>query len=294
MSFWKKYFYFTRKERNGILFLLVLIIFSWFFYLSIKYWFYRNESDFQYFERAVKNFYESFEKKSANELLKNSVLVNKDTCKVLINWPKYEHLLCLGLNEKLSRTWMNYILKGGKFKSIEDVKRLWGMNDSIFQHIKDFLLLEENKSNINKEISEKTDKCVKTIQMLELNTSDTNQLKDLPGIGSSYARRIIKYKERLGGYINKEQLKEIYGFNNELYEKVAPYIYVDIFEVKKLNINTSDYTTLIQHPYFNKEMVKSIIQLRKKLGKLYSKDDLFNHQIITPEDWDRIKWYVEF
>ena len=130
--------------------------------------------------------------------------------------------------------------------------------------------------------------------MIEINTADTNELKDLPGIGSTFARRIVKYKERLGGYVSKEQLKEIYGFSSELYEKIAPYIYVDIFEVKKININNSDYLTLIQHPYFNKEIVKSILQLRKKNGKITSKDDLLNNEILTDDEWNKVKYYIEF
>ncbi len=293
MSFLKNYFNFTRRERNGILFLLFLIIFSWALYFSTKFFYTRDETNFYEFENTVKNFYALLDKnKKEKEFKRDSVIYyNKDTCFVNINCPKYEHLICLGLSNKLSQTWMNYIQKGGSFKSAEDVKRLWGMNDSIFYLIKDYLI-------VNDDIAHKTqiasNKRTTIVQMIEINTADTIQLKELPGIGSSFAKRIVKYRERLGGYVNKEQLKEIYGFTEELYKKIASYIYVDIFEIKKLNINTSDYYTLIQHPYLKKETVKSILQLRKTNGKIISKEELLYNNIITPEDWDNIKWYIEF
>ncbi len=293
MSFFKTYFNFTRRERNGIIFLLFLIVLAWGFYLSVKYFNKRDESNFYEFESAVKYFYYQIENKSFKKHKKDSIVYNKDTCLVYINRPKYEHLLCLGLSNQLSQKWINYVTKGGKFKSIEDVKRLWGMNDSIFNLIKNYLVLKEyNDVDMVKNIS--LSNKVQVIRMIEINTADTNELKDLPGIGSTFARRIVKYKERLGGYVSKEQLKEIYGFSSELYEKIAPYIYVDIFEVKKININNSDYLTLIQHPYFNKEIVKSILQLRKKNGKITSKDDLLNNEILTDDEWNKVKYYIEF
>lgn len=294
MEFWNTYFRLTRKERNGILILVVLNILGWSLFIFFNDIFKSNsKNDLNEFEQSLKSFYEV---KDSSTLTQRSVKENiqwqKDTCMVNINYPKYEHLLCIGIPDKLARTWMNYILKGGKFRSKEDVKKLWGMNDSIFSTIEAYLTYsEENKTNLAEQATKPVQK---KIEMIELNSADTNQLKALPGIGSSFASRIVKYRQRLGGYVAKEQLKEIYGLNEELFDKISPYVYVDIFEVKKININTGDYSTLIQHPYLNKDMVKQILQLRKKQGSIQSKDDLINSGIMLKEEWDRVKWYIEF
>ena len=298
---WKDYFQFTRKERNGIIFLIAVIVFVWIAYFIIDSFFKPNAIDYSHFEKQVDLFYNSIKTDSIieNKDSTNINFTNKDSCIVDINAPTLNFLLCIGLNEHLSKTWINYINKGGSFHKIEDVKKLWGMNDSIFNSILPYLTItvHENKFEYNtypKETKRNYTKPEKKIEMVELNTADTAQLDALPGIGSSFASRIVKYRNRLGGFYDKEQLKEIYGLNQELYEKISPYIYVDVFEVKKVNINTSDYSTLIQNPYFTKEAVKAILQYRKKSGKCNNANDLMIHQIISQEEWAKLKWYVEF
>ncbi len=295
MSFWKRYFQFTRKERNGILFLLIILVVVWTFYFAMDYYFEKKEVDFSSFEQEVNHFYRQLD--SINEQKQQSVSAqiayNKDTCKVEINSPDLNTLLCIGLSEKLAKTWINYLNKGGKFKSVEEVKKLWGMNDSIYNNLLPYLFCEgqEQQFDLKKRSQEKE---LRKIEMVELNTADSLQLMSLPSIGSSFAKRIIKYRERLGGFVTKEQLKEIYGFSEEMFEKVSPYVYVDVFEVKKLHLNKADYLTLIQHPYLSKNMVKGILQLRKNVGNITSKEELIMHNVISLEDWEKIKWYVEF
>jgi DNA uptake protein ComE-like DNA-binding protein len=296
MSFWKSYFQFTRREKNGILLLIILILIIWLFYFTYLY-FHKDENyDFSNFEQQLKSFYNSIEIKNTDTIIKK--IKNSDSCFVFINNPKYEDLICIGLNEKLSKTWINYISKGGTFKSINDVKKLWGMTDSIFNSIANKLLMDTiKKFGQNKKVqnfTEKDNKHIKKIKLIELNTTDTNELKDLPYIGSSFANRIVKYRNRLGGFVAKEQLKEIYGLTEDIFDKIAPYVYVDVFEAKKIPINKADYYTLIQHPYLNKEKVKALLKLRKEKGTINSKEELLRNEIFTSEEWERIKWYIDF
>lgn len=297
----KSYFQFTRKERNGILFLLFIIVLVWVIYFSLDYIFKPNFNDYSQFEKQIDLFYASINDNqinSKNTPQKNKNY-NKDTCIIDINSPQIDLLHCIGINDRLAKTWINFTKKGGTFKTIEDVKKLWGMNDSIFNAIVPYLTLSKNDiKEINSSFPNKTwqntKKTEKKTEMIEINTADTIQLKNLPGIGSSFASRIVKYRNRLGGFYTKEQLKEIYGLNQELFDKISPYIYVDVFEIKKININTSDYSTLIQNPYFTKEAVKTILQYRKKYGMFSNGNDLLNHQIISEDEWSKLKWYIDF
>lgn len=302
MMNWKAYFQFTRKERNGILFLIFFILAIWIVYFSIDSFFKPDVNDYSFFEKQIDQFYNSLKDSSTKEAKSYTAIVpvDKDTCIVNVNKPELGHLICIGLSKHLSETWIHYIQKGGKFKQIDEVKKLWGMNDSIFYTIAPYLTIstddnkKENKNNYTTTNQYHYKKQDEKIEMVELNSADTSQLIALPGIGSSFASRIIKYRNRLGGFYDKEQLKEIYGLNQELYEKISPYIYVDVFEVKKVNINKGDYSTLIQNPYFTKEEVKAILQFRKKYGKFNNANDLLIHQIISQDEWAKLKWYVEF
>lgn len=128
MDFWNTYFRFTRKERNGILMLIILNIISWGIFIFFNDIFFSNRDiELNQFEQSLKSFYKV--KDSTTQIqhsIKEITQWQKDTCIVNINHPNYEHLLCIGIGDKLARTWMNYILKGGKFRSIQDVKKNLG------------------------------------------------------------------------------------------------------------------------------------------------------------------------
>ena len=73
--------------------------------------------------------------------------------------------------------------------------------------------------------------------MVELNEADTLTLKKIPGIGSTFARRIVRYRELLGGYYTVEQLAEVYGIDEERYIALYPWFRVDTTRLRPQSIN---------------------------------------------------------
>lgn len=82
---------------------------------------------------------------------------------------------------------------------------------------------------------------------IDLNTADTTLLKRVPGIGSSFARRIVKYRELLGGYYVVEQLQEVYGMDRERYDAIYPYFTVGT-AVRPLTLTID---SISYHPYLS-------------------------------------------
>lgn len=130
--------------------------------------------------------------------------------------------------------------------------------------------------------------------MLELNSADTLQLQELRGIGPGFARRIVKYREKLGGYYAKEQLMEIYGFTEELYGKVAPHITVDASKIRRLDVNTLVIAELKQHPYISFYEAKAIVEYRNSKASTHidTIDELANLPDLK-ENWEVIKIYIK-
>lgn len=130
--------------------------------------------------------------------------------------------------------------------------------------------------------------------MLELNSADTLQLQELRGIGPGFARRIVKYREKLGGYYAKEQLMEIYGFTEELYGKVAPHITVDASKIRRLDVNTLGIAELKQHPYISFYEAKAMVEYRnsKPSKRIDSIDELANLPDLK-ENWEVIRIYIK-
>lgn len=130
---------------------------------------------------------------------------------------------------------------------------------------------------------------------ISLNECDTLEWKKVPGIGSAFASRIVKYQAKLGGYISVSQLREVYGIDNELYEKILPYIYIDSnYQTKKININKLEFKEILAHPYINFEQTQAIFNLRRRKGKVDSIQELSMLDIFTSNDIQKIKPYITF
>lgn len=134
---------------------------------------------------------------------------------------------------------------------------------------------------------------LKAGELISLNETDTTQWKKIPGIGSSYASRIIKYKNLLGGYVYKEQLMEVYGVDSAMYSRIEKYIVADSNYIK-LNVNELELRDLLRHPYLDYEQVKTIVNLRERKGRINSIKELSMLSEFTKEDIERLKPYLQF
>jgi len=129
---------------------------------------------------------------------------------------------------------------------------------------------------------------------IELNAADSAQLTEVRGIGGSFAIRIIRYRNRIGGFYNKEQLKEVYELDSAKYAEIEGQLTVDPSQVIKVNINTISFASLRQSPYLSYKQASAIIEYRTQHGNYNSIDDLGNVAIITPDVLHKIEPYIKF
>lgn len=130
--------------------------------------------------------------------------------------------------------------------------------------------------------------------IVELNTADTTTLKKVPGIGSTFARRIIKYRDLLGGFYTVNQLKEVYGINEERYPALEPWFITDTTYIRKLPVNLLPADSLRRHPYINYKQAYKIEQLRKQKRRLTGWENLQLFEEFTEADRKRLKYYLSF
>lgn len=127
---------------------------------------------------------------------------------------------------------------------------------------------------------------------IELNTADTFDLQRLKGIGPSFARRIIAYRERLGGFIRKAQLLEVWGMDTVRYRLIEKNIRVVPDSVRKIDLNQVTFKELIRHPYFPFELTKSIMLYRQKIKKISTVEELRNIQAVSDSVFRLIIPYI--
>lgn len=125
--------------------------------------------------------------------------------------------------------------------------------------------------------------------LVDINTADTTLLKRIPGIGSHFAKSIVRYRDKLGGFINVEQLVEINSFPMETLDWFS----VSTPQIKKININKADFKQMAAHPYIGYDNTKRIKNYVRLDGYIKSVEQLRSLGFFTDEELERLLPYLE-
>ena len=209
-------------------------------------------------------------------------------------------LLRLGLRPWQVRNIYKYRQKGGIYRKKEDFARLYGLTVKEYRELEPYIRISSDYTTpasalVGEEERYERDTLkypIKTEvpQSVNLNTTDTMLLRKVPGIGEAFARRIVRYGQRLGGYVSPEQLREIEDFP----ESAIPYFVVQQPHTQKINLNKLTLNQLQRHPYINFYQAKAITEYRRLRGPLQSLQDLKLLKDFPPEAIQRLEPYVEF
>ena len=129
---------------------------------------------------------------------------------------------------------------------------------------------------------------------VELNTADTLTLQLLHGIGPAYASRIVRYRERLGGFVSYDQLLEVYGFTPELLAHIKPYLTLDTTDLRHIAVNSITLKQLARHPYVEYYQARDIVRLRQSGVRFHSPDDLRAIPSMADSTLRRLLPYLDF
>ena len=214
----------------------------------------------------------------------------------------------LGFKPWIAQRMINYRQKGGTFRIKSDVKKIYGLSDATYQRLYDYLQLPEQLAARSQHSTPKSStqlvpaprataeqkKEKERVISLDINQADTTSLKQLRGIGSVLANRIVKYRQKLGGFHTTEQLREVYHMTETGTHSVLKSTYVaEDHQLRLLNINQADVTILAQHPYISWDLAQALVQHRQDYGKFRSLDDLREVYLINENVVEKIAPYLE-
>ena len=211
-------------------------------------------------------------------------------------------LLRLGLQPWQIHNIFRYRAAGGVFRQPRDFAQLYGMTQKQYQQLKPYIKISEEDMPTDRyfyayEPIEERDTVRYPIKLqptdrVVLNNADTMVLRKVPGIGSHFARKIVEYRQRLGGYYRVQQLMEIEDFPETA---IAYFIIPDsTLPSRKLNVNRLSLNELKRHPYINFYQARAITDYRRQHGLLKSLQDLKLDRDFPPEAIERLEPYVEF
>ena len=295
---WKDFFYFTRAERQGILILAVLciLVFVAGWLIPVK----ENtaKNDTEKFKKEYAGFMSSIREKEQKIYSHNNRFQPPRTVRLTTFDPNITDsvgFLDLGLPAWMAKNILKYRNKGGKFRRAEDFRKVYGLTQEQYEMLLPYIYISTLAKPLRlytRKIEEDTLNFFKYAAgtVVELNSADTTELKKIPGIGSGIARMITGYRNRLGGFYDIAQLKEIHLD----VEKLRPWFNVATDNIRQLNINQTGIERLKAHPYINFYQAKIIVEYRKKKGILKSLKQLSLYEEFTPQDLERISHYICF
>jgi len=177
----------------------------------------------------------------------------------------------MGLSDRQIRSIKNYEMKGGRFVRKEDFKKMYLISDEEYKILEPYIDIPIEKYKRVESESKKKPKAVKPEPvknlMINLNTADSAELVELPGIAPWTAHRIVKYRDRLGGFVVKSQLTEVRGVDSLGYARIENMVFIGESEKPvTININDDSFSVLLRHPYLDYKTVKAIVNYREKRG----------------------------
>lgn len=281
--------YVSKRNRRGVVALIVVAViivflprFAQLFNSDVE--LDVSTEDVKAFEKAKKNFqnkkrnyYNKYEKKKRFSAPPRKFNPNEYSAEDWMN---------LGLSEKQVAVLLKFTKNG--IRSNEDLKRIFVISDELYALIKDSTYYPERPK------TEYTPKVVeeKKVQKLEINTASVEDLENLKGIGPFFAKQIIKYRDRLGGFASKEQILEVWKMTFETYDKLIPQIEIDKSKIRKLKINEVTPEELKNHPYLNWSQVNSIVKMRMQRTKFNAINEIQESKLIDAETFEKLIPYL--
>ena len=308
----RDYFTFTRKERIGLIIVLILTIVVFFLPMLFKN---RNADNISQTDTAWINSLRASittvqpsendfnDNGASNYQFDPSTEFVTQTAPALLfafdpntrpgkGWKK------LGLRDKTIQTILNFRSKGGYFKKPEDLQRIYGLPMKDYERLVPYVRIEttirkgEPVAFTNKNIAVER-KTSGGNSFPDINTADTSAFIALPGIGSKLAGRIVNFRNRLGGFHSIEQVAETFGLPDSTFRKIKPYLRLSDSTVRKLNVNLASPEELKTHPYIKWQIANAIVAYRLEHGAYTKIEDIRKVMAVTAEDYKKISRYID-
>jgi DNA uptake protein ComE-like DNA-binding protein len=296
---WKDFFYYTKSERRVILLLLAIDLLLLGIWAVMEYLrpvevpVTLSESE------EIDSFLANLEEQ---EKIRKSHTPKNEISAVLQpfdpNTADSVLLRQLGLPVYIVRNILKYRAKGGVFRSPESFSRIYGLKEEVYQKLKPYITIAPlvSVSHVRTDTFRQLKDTIPYIPkyeegtIVDLNKADTSILKRIPGIGSTLARMIVVYRQRLGGFYDVSQLQEVPHVRVELNK----WFVVTPAGLHKIQVNSASLDKLRSHPYMDFYKAKAIMEYRRKRGKIKGLSQLSMFEEFTEKDLKRLSPYLTF
>ena len=125
-------------------------------------------------------------------------------------------------------------------------------------------------------------------KLILINKANQDDWETLYNIGPYRAERIINFRKALGGFYSVDQVRETYALPDSVFMEIKPQLKIDSdFKLKLIDLNTTTYDSLYQHPYITRQMAYFIVKAREKDLVFQNMEEIYT--IIKEKDHERLR-----
>jgi competence protein ComEA len=211
----------------------------------------------------------------------------------------------MGLSERNVQTIRRFQSKGGYFRVKEDLGKLYGVRPDLVAKMLPYVKIKQGikspqfrkattfpRFETSRKLYEPYKR--KTRSIIDLSTADSSTLESLPGIGPALSRRIIQFRNRCGGFYSLDQLAEVYGLQDSVYQVIRPMVLLSPVPVRKMPVNELSIDSLAVHPYISYSEARAIVKYRQQHGPFANESELLRVELLS-ETWLRkVGPYLQF
>ncbi|MGB7786896.1 MAG: helix-hairpin-helix domain-containing protein [Salinimicrobium sp.] len=282
----KSHFAFNRSERNGIFVLVLVIIF-----LQLIYFFYpfsseeRVTAEEQRLEQELQQQVDSLKQVAAE---KDKVKMQPFNPNFISDYKGY----VLGMSVQEIDRLHAFRSKDLWVNSSEEFQEVTKVSDSLLRQISPYFKFPEFRQKRLQNNTSQKGHFSAPLEKHDLNTASAEELQKINGIGEKLSGRIVKYRESIGGFRGNIQLQDVYGLQPEVIQRLLAGFEVKETAGEKADLNTVTALELSEMPYFDYELARAVIDLRKRLGRIDTFENLRQINDFPVEKIERIKLYL--
>ena len=219
------------------------------------------------------------------------------------NQASKEDLIHLGLPEWLAARILNYRAKGGRFRHKEDLAKIYGFPARDFERLESYIVIQPDSSRQAAAQAQSGSGALANdfpkwknksgAIPIDINRAAVEHWQSLPAIGEKRAQMIVNYRERLGGFASIQQVAEVRGLPDSVYQRIKGLLLIEYQELRKWNVNTMTVKELSAHPYISFTQASLIVADRNQNGPFRRIDDMLRMPPPIGKEWlDKVRPYL--
>lgn len=290
----KSHFRFSKQERSGIFFLLLILV----AFQIVRFFIRESSANNDSLLLPDVETQEELDRLKKNRPKKDSLMIYPFNPNYITDFKGYT----LGMSvEEIDR--LHQFRANKKFvNSKEEFQKVTLVSDSLLQEIApyfkfpDWVTEKKSFKNVKEKFQNKYDKNIGYTQKTakkDLNSATVQELRKVSGIGEKLSARIVKFRDRLGGFLVKEQLFDVYGLEPDVVHRAF-----EVFEIQnppeinKIFINSASAEELSKLVYITQSVAQSIVDYRDVNGSINSFDELSEIEDFPSDKIKRIALYL--